>query len=284
MNDTALAVATDIQRPAFSPGVFTDMPAADYHAIEALSASGGKKLRQSALHYKLMRDTPSVPTATMDFGTVVHAGVLEPHLLDNVCAVAPMVDKRTTIGKSEWAAFTQANQGRIILSPGDYKRALACIAAVRAHPAAAKLLDGARTEVSLFWTDAKYQVPCKCRWDGINRGGGFDLKTTQDASPEGFSRTIASYEYHAAAAHYISGAEHALNESPRFFAFIAVESEPPHAVACYALPSNAILAGQRLVAIALERYAEALTSGKWRGYPGTIDSIQLPRWALRFDN
>jgi hypothetical protein len=268
-------------RAAFEPGVFYGMPAEQYHKSEALSASGGRKLRQSPLHYKLMRDTPNEPTAAMEFGTVVHAGVLEPDA--PACyAVAPKIDTRTTAGKADWGAFAQANAGRIILSQADADRALACIAAVRAHPGASRLLAGAKTEVSLFWEDAKYKVPCKCRWDGLNRGGGFDLKTTQDASPDAFARTIASYEYHAAAAHYISGAEHVLNESPRFFAFIAVESEPPHAVACYALPSNAILAGQHLVAIALERYAEALVSGKWRGYSDLIDTIELPRWALRF--
>lgn len=283
MNAPELALAATSGRPPFEPGVFTAMPSEHYHAVEALSASGGRKLRKSPLHYKLMRDTVSEPTAAMQFGTVVHACVLEPDAL-SCYAVAPKVDKRTTAGKADWAAFQAAHAGKIILSPDDDKRARACVAAVRAHPAAMKLLDGAHTEMSLFWNDARYKAPCKCRFDAINRGGGIDLKTTQDASPDEFGKSIANFEYHAQAAHYISGAEHALNESPRFFAFVAVESEPPHAVACYYLPANAILAGQRLVAIALERYAEALASGKWRGYSQTIDAIQLPRWALRFDN
>jgi hypothetical protein len=275
------APAELVARAEFVEGVFYGLAATQYHEAEALSASGGRKLRQSPLHYRLMRDTANVPTPAMEFGMVVHACVLEPDA--PACyAVAPKVDKRTTAGKADWAAFAQANAGRIILSQADADRAQACIAAVRAHPGAARLLDGAKTEVSLFWTDAKYQVPCKCRWDGLNRGGGFDLKTTQDASPDAFARTIASYEYHAQAAHYISGTEHVMNESPRFFVFIAVESEPPHGVACYLLPSNAILAGQHLVAIALERYAEALASGKWKGYSELIESIELPRWALRF--
>lgn len=285
MND--LATPPEViaaERPPFAAGVFPDMPAAAYHAIEALSASGGKKLRQSPMHYRLMRDTPNEPTPAMEFGTAVHAGVLEPESFAELVTLAPSVNRRTKDGKAEWQAFAALNVGRIIMAPEDYVRAQACIRAVHAHPAAAKLLDGGERELSLFWEDARYKVPCKCRFDAINHGGGIDLKTTQDASPEGFARSIAAFQYHAQAAHYISGAEHALNESPRFFAFIAVESEPPHAVACYVLPAPAILAGQHLAAIALERYAEALASGKWKGYSDTIDSIQLPGWALKFNH
>lgn len=284
MNDLAAPPAVvAVERPPFVPGVFYGMPAETYHAIEALSSSGAKKFRQSALHYKLFRTVKNEPTAAMEFGTVVHAGVLEPDAL--ACyAVAPKVDKRTNAGKEVWAQFVACHTGKIILSQADADRAQGCIRAVRAHPGAMKLLDGAKTEVSLFWHDARYKVPCKCRWDGLNHGGGFDLKTTQDASREAFAKTIAAYEYHAQAAHYISGAEHALDASPRFFAFIAVESEPPHGVACYALPGPAILAGGHLASIALERYAEALASGEWRGYPDTIETIELPRWAMRFSH
>lgn len=267
----------------FVPGVFYGLPAADYHRREAMSASGAKKMLRSPQHYKLMRDTPSVPTAAMEFGTVVHAGVLEPGTFGEVVAIAPEVDKRTKDGKAEWGAFAAANAGRIILSADDHSRALACVAAVRAHPAASKLLDGGEREMSLFWNDGRYKVPCKARYDAFNHGGVIDLKTTQDASPEAFGRSCATFLYHAQAAMYLSAGEHALNATPRFFAFICVESEPPHGVACYILPSAAIQAGAVLINIALERYAAALASGQWPGYSETIDALPFPKWALRFD-
>lgn len=280
MNAPQSAVA--LARPEFAVGLFRDLPAEAYHACEALSASGAKKLLQSPAHYKLWRDEPSAPTPQMQFGTAVHAGVLEPDTFAAAVVAAPEINKRTKAGAEEWAAFVAANAGRIALSAEDYARCLRCVAAVRAHPAATALLTGAEVELSLFWRDAKLGVPCKARYDARNHGGIVDLKTTQDASPEGFARQIASLRYHLQAAHYFSGAEHVCNETPRFFAFIAVESEPPHAVACYALPGAAILAGAHLAGIAAERYARALAAGAWPGYAETIETIHLPRWAMSF--
>lgn len=275
---TELAVAV----PEFAVGAFPDMPAEQYHRIEAMSASGAKKILRSPAHYRLTRDTPNEPTEAMEFGTVVHCGVLEPEQLAERVVRGERFDRRTKDGKAAHAAFQAAHAGKIILDPEAHARALACIEAVHAHPSARRLLDGAQTELSLFWSDGQYRVPCKCRFDGVNHGGGIDLKTTTDASPEAFARSIASFQYHVQAAHYLSGAEHVLDETPAFFAFIAVESEPPHAVACYVLEPNGILAGQRLMAEALARYRDALAAGSWRAYPDTIETLQLPRWATRF--
>ena len=274
MNDVAAPPICNLQR---------DLPAAEYFAVEAMSASGAKKMLRSPQHYRLDRDTPSVPTPQMQFGTAVHCGVLEPARFADAVACEPEINKRTKNGQAQWAEFSAANAGKIILGSDDHARALACIEAIRAHPAAAYLLEGAEIESSLFWTDGKYQVPCKARLDGRNHGGIVDLKTTADASPEAFARQAANLLYHVQAAHYISAAEHVLNESPAFFAFIVAEADPPHGVACYAMPGNAILAGARLMDIALERYAAALAAGDWPGYPTTIDALPFPKWATRFD-
>jgi exodeoxyribonuclease VIII len=259
-----------------------NLPAADYHAYEAMSSGGIRKILRSPLHFRLMRDHPAAPTEAMQFGTVVHAGVLEPDTLEAVCCIAPHVDRRTKAGKEEWQSFLDESAGKIALSADDMERARACIANVRKHPAAMRLLDGGDREVSLFWRDGKYDVPCKARLDAWNRGILVDVKTTKDACREEFARSIATYGYHSQAAHYISGCEHVLHESPAAVCIIAVESEPPHAVAVYALPSEAILAGQHLANNALALYREALDAGEFRGYPDTVETIELPRWALRF--
>lgn len=273
--------------PEFVPGVFDKMPAETYHAIEAMSSGGVRKMLQSPAHYRLMRTTANAPTPAMQFGTVVHAGVLEPDTLASVAVAAPVwqFDGRTKDGKAERAEFAATVGGRICLDALAFDRARRCIDAVLAHPGARALLDGAEVEKSFFWNDARYGVPCKARWDIRSRDGiAADLKTTTDASRDGFARTIASFLYHAQAAHYCSAAEHLLDASPEGFVFIAVESEPPHAVACHALDGAAILAGMHHCNIALGRYADALASGRWQGYPDTIETIALPRWALRFSN
>lgn len=264
-------------------GVVHGMPFPEYLALEMFSASGAKKLLKSPAHYLVDRTKPRDPTPAMQFGTAVHAGVLEPDTFCQRVAAAPVCDRRTTAGKAMYADFCAASAGKVILSAEDYQRAVGCINAVRAHPGAKQLLTGAETEVSMFWQDGRYKISCKLRTDIVSHGGMSDLKTTVDASPEGFGRECAKYLYHAQGAHYISGSEHVLNASPEFFAFIAVESEPPHAVGVYVMPSNAILAGMHLINTAMERYAEAKATGNFKAYADTIEVLQLPPWALRFD-
>lgn len=275
--------APEVEPPAFVPGVFRDMPAARYHAVEAMSSSGARAILRSPQHFRLWRTEAREPTAAMQFGTAVHAGILEPETFDRVVVVAPEFNARTAAGRAERDAFRAAHAGAVILSPDDFDRARRCIDAVRAHRAARALLDGAERELSLFWHDARFGCPCKARLDARNHSGIVDLKTTTDASPEEFARSVASYGYHRQAAHYFSGAEHVLDATPEFFAFIAAESEPPHGVACYTLPGAAVMAGAHSMNRALERYAAALAAGKWSGYPDQIESLSLPKWAMRFD-
>lgn len=257
------------------------LDAATYHAAEALSGSGAKQILKSPAHFRLSRDKPKAPTDNMQFGTVVHTGVLEPDTFDDRVVVAPDVNKRTKDGRAEFAAFEIANAGRIVLSREDYDRALACVYAVRSHPTAQALIAGGTTELSLFWTDRQYGVPCKSRYDVWNHGGCTDLKTCIDASPDGFSRAIGTFGYHTSAAFYLSGGEHVFNATPEFFAFVCVESEPPHAVACYALDRPSILAGINLCDEALRRYKRARELGVWEGYASTVEPINAPKWALR---
>jgi exodeoxyribonuclease VIII len=268
----------------FVVGVFDGMPFDQYRAIEAMSQSGAQKINRSPLHFRIARDAPSAPSDAMLFGTAVHDGVLEPeHFAARVC-MAPDVNRRTNAGREAWADFLAANAGRIVLAREDFDCARRCIDAVLDHPAASRLLEGARREVSLFWIDGKYRVPCKARLDILNHGGIGDVKTTRDASPEEFAKSIANYGYDIQAANYFSGHEHLLNATPDFFVFVTVESEAPHAVACYELGSASILAGARKMDAALERYARALKLGRWEGYPATIERIDTPPWARRFSN
>lgn len=270
--------------PPFTPGVFDDMPAEVYHATEALSQSGATKLLRSPAHYILERSTPKEPTAAMQFGSAVHCGVLEPNEFAARVVCAPDINRRTKDGKAEWAAFIAESAGRIVLDADSFDAARRCVDAVNAHPAARELLAGSRREVSVFWTDERYAVPCKARFDALNHGGIVDIKTTDDASSEAFALSIARWGYHRQAAHYSDGHTVTLGAEPAFFVFVAVERDPPHGVACYAMPYVGIMAGRREMANAKARYAHCLACGEWPGYPPTIDTIALPKWLLRFDN
>lgn len=278
--------------PSFPPGVLEalvgkgaalyDLPAAVYHAVEAMSNSGAVKIRRSPQHYKLMRSKASTPTPQMQFGTAVHEGVLEPDTFTQRVVRAPICDKRTKEGKAVWAEFVERSAGKIALSFDEFDRCLRTIDAVQTHPAARHLLDAAgENEVSVFWQDGEFKVPCKARFDRRVFGGLVDLKTAADASKDGFTRSIGAYEYHGQATWYFDAEEAVFDSTPEFFIFIVVESDEPFAVGVYELDRPSILAGRNLCIEARRRYRAALDSGKWEGYGDKIQTINAPRWALR---
>jgi exodeoxyribonuclease VIII len=268
----------------FAPGVYDGLDADVYHAQEAMSASGGKKILRTPAHFKLMRDKGSTPTAAMQFGTVCHTGILEPDAFDSRVVKAPKFDMRKNVDKAAAAEFEFLHAGKVMLQPAEFDRARRCIDAVLAHPAARYMLDGGIIERSLFWKDKLFDVPCKARLDISNHGGIIDLKSCEDASADGFSRAIGSFDYSLQAASNFSGSEHALNFTPSFFAFICVETEEPHCVKVWELGRESILFGLRQWDECLSRYAAALKAGKFAGYPETIDTINAPRWKFRAGN
>ncbi|WP_250534935.1 PD-(D/E)XK nuclease-like domain-containing protein [Caballeronia sp. AZ10_KS36] len=256
------------------------LPAIDYHAREALSASGISRLLRSPAHYRLWRTTPGTQTAAMALGTVVHALVLEPHRPPPV-AITPSCERRSNADKAVWTEFEANLQGRVPLRQEEFDRAQRVRDAVYAHAGARMLLENIATEVSIFWQDEAFDIPCKARLDVLRADLGIvDLKTTADAAPSAFARSVANFRYHAQAAHYRNAVQHAEHASPPFFAWIAVETEPPFGCGCYEIDSDGLDEGRRLVRAAAKVYAQALRARRWPGYPETIQLLRLPKWAL----
>jgi len=264
--------------------IIYNQSAADYFKIEALSASGAKLLNRSAAHYLYEKANPSKPSAAQMFGTLVHSLVLEPETVNALYAASPKFDKRTNAGKAGFAEFEAANAGKTIIDLDDYQRAQRCATAVLDHPTAGALLALAQhREVTVLFE--RYGVQCKARLDAIFDSTVLDLKTTRDASPQGFARSCAAYQYHAQATHYIYAAEESglirEDTEDRFF-FIAVESLEPHNVAVYELTAADHFAGHQLMVKAAKVYQSLANPHQWRGYPEAVTTIALP-WNGGFD-
>lgn len=266
---------------AFEPGVRDGMSATDYHSMAALSSSGIKKLLRSPAHYIVERTAPRAPSDAMKIGTAVHTLVLEPQRAGEIIAM-PGFNLRTKAGRDESVDWAEAHQSCQSFDAQTHERIVRAAEAVRAHPGAARLLCDGAAERSIFWRDAKESIECRARFDWHRDDGGIvDLKTTRDASPDAFSRSIANFEYHVSAAHYWLGAEHVLGASPAFWAFVCVEVEPPFGVACYVLDAASIRAGMARCERAYRTFRECVDSQQWPAYPETIDVIGAPSWALR---
>lgn len=259
----------------------------DYHAHPALGSSRLRELTGSSTpaHFRanIRRET-----AALNFGTLVHTLVLEPDTFDARYLVVPKINGATKEGKAQKAALS--SETRTVINEEVMAEARACAESVMAHTVYRWIRD-AQVEQTVFWDETvtwqdehgetiTMVIPCKARFDVVGPWLT-DLKTTRDASPKGFSRSIAQYGYHIQGAHYIAGAR-ANGLEPKGFLFACVETEAPYLTAGYMLGDASLAQGEAERQEALLLYARCLHEDRWPGYNNDrIDVIDLPFWAQR---
>jgi exodeoxyribonuclease VIII len=247
---------------------------AEYHADPAVSASHLHAVAASPYHYWARylnpQRPPSVQTAAMKLGSLVHCAVLESDELAKRYAVC--LPRNTRAGK-EMAAEMEAS-GIEAVTATDMEQAMAMADAVRSHQAAAALLRDGKAEQSFWWDDIPTGLRCKCRPDWYNGTTIVDLKTTTDASPKGFAKSVAQWRYHVQQAHYLSGT------FAERFVFIAVEKTYPFVVGVYELDADAMQHGDTERRANLQTIADCRSISEWPGYGDIIQPLSLPNWAL----
>lgn len=265
--------------------VILGMSNSDYHGAQGISKSGLDLIAKSPLHYwsKYLdpKREPQEPTAAMQLGTAIHTAVLEPELFASDYLVAPAVDRRTKDGKATWEAFVQECEanGKTSISVADLEVCNSISDVVRSHNTAKELLGAGKAEVSMFWDDIETGVLCKCRPDWISAADVIvDLKSTTDASPEGFARSAYNFRYWVQAAWYLDGIEQATGSRPEAFVFVAFEKEPPYACGFYYATEEMIEAGRQEYRRLLDLYADCLSTNNWRGYSQELLPLQMPAW------
>jgi len=264
---------------------------AKYHADPAVSASHLHAMAKSPAHYYARyldpNRPPFIPTVAMKFGSLVHCAVLEPANLGERYGVCP--SRSTKNGKA--IAQQMDSTGVEAVTQTDWDAAQAMAATVRKHPIAGELLSEGEPEQPFWWYDGETGQQCKCRPDWIRKDSMgrvaalVDLKTTQDASPKGFAKSIATFRYHVQAAHYKEGLfQLGLAEQSAKFIFIAIEKVYPYATATYELDEDSYNEGWCLVNRDLRRIAYCREHNEWPGYSLETSTLSLPRWAYNDPN
>lgn len=188
--------------------------------------------------------------------------------------------------QEEWA---ETVAGRIVLTQDEWDQLHAMRDAVMAHPVASKLLTSVpgTAEQSVYWNDPITGELCRCRPDyWRNDGILVDLKTTDDASLDEFSRSVAKWRYHVQAPYYLDGCAQAIQQAgldlgvPRHFLFLVVEKKPPYGVAVYQLDADSMELGRQQYRQDLDLYHRCRQAGEWPGYSDSIQEIGVPQWYL----
>lgn len=258
-------------------GLIADMPAKDYHAVDALSNSMMRHLKQSPLHLQTYLKDPPEPTKSQIFGSLFHALALEDK---REFVVKPAgLDARTTAGK-EWV---KANQGLTQISEEEANDLQGMAAALYSHPEALKMLKNGKREVSAFapYETAHGTITRKARFDILLDDTIPDIKTTDDASEESFQKTLANFDYYRQAAWYSDVAKDLGLDKVAWFVFIVVEKKPPYGVMTYWLDAEALSRGREEYRKLADRYAKCKAYNSWPGYSQELIKLSLPNWALR---
>jgi len=284
-------------------GLFDGISNAEYHGGAGISKSGLDLIAQSPLHYWAAyldpKRQPREETAAMAIGTAIHSAVLEPEKFDAEYIVVPddapkrpSVTQRNAKKPSDetlysidwWENFALQADGKRILSPDDRAACVAIAAQVRAHPAARVLFADGIAEQSAYWVDKETGLQCKARPDWMMAGGIVDVKSTENASPSAFQRSVVSWRYHVQAAWYLDGIKAATGDDSKAFMFAVFEKKAPYACAFYYADADMLELGRREYRRNLQTYAECLNRNVWPGYSSEILPISLPVWVLNAAN
>ena len=256
---------------------------AEYHAHKAISKSKLDAARKSGRHlYDMLYGPPRDSTAALDFGTLFHASALPGENVDDIAVRKPEgMDMRTNEGK----AFLAEHNGKMIVSPSDAYVLDQMMLSLREHPFSASLVNGdlkGKAEQSFFCTDTETSLELKARPDFILDDFSLiiDFKSTLDASPKGFQRSVANYRYFLQASHYLDVVEMATGTRPEAFLFIACEKQRPFSTAVYMADQAMIDLGKQHAREDLKNIAQWIADNKFPGYSERVEEISLPKWML----
>lgn len=253
-----------------------------YAALAGVNWSSLRHIADSPMHYRHRLDHPPAQTSAMVLGIAAHMAILEPERFESEVVTPPpdaLASNGARRGKA-WEAWRDAHADRVILTASEHAQCVAMAESVRAHPSAARLLDGVRAEVPLTWRDEATGLACKGLVDALRPDGVLvDVKTTsKGVGPRAFSAHVARMGYHAQLAHYRAGvlAEH--GACPAVY-IVAVESVAPYDVVVYEVDEDALYAGDEWRRELLARLAECMERDEWPGTSSGVERLELPAWA-----
>jgi hypothetical protein len=270
------------------PGVVDGMPEDVYHAdpvpAGSLSSGGARLLLEPGGPAKFDhgRRNKRASTKAFDLGHAAHTMALGAGAGILVVEAANWQTKAAKEAKADAYAA-----GQIPVLADDYQRVVAMVAAIRAHPLAGALIQAeGPVEQSMFWIDPDTGVWCRARPDKSirDRTGRLiliDLKTCENASEAGTSKSIGNYGYHQQDPWYRNGAVACGQDTDPGFLFIFVEKSPPHLINVVQVIAEDVAVGQRRNAAALRLYAECTAAGRWPGYGDDITEVALPAYYPR---
>lgn len=253
----------------------------EYHSRPEISFHGLMDCLKSYEHYQTSRQTKK-ETAAMRFGTLAHLMALEPLEFKRRVKVSPKFDKRTKDGKAGYEAFCAAlSPSDLVVDEDDYNRLMG----MRAK------LDEAMLDPNLAWIFQEIErveealffemqigdtvIDCRMKPDAVGTTFILDYKTTQDASIEGFWKTVKSYNYDLQL-YFYQYAESLVSGKKKQLIILAQETEAPYEFQFHAINEDGLQDAWNVLDLALNKYVLG-KNGKQTGYPRCVSELIVSR-------
>ncbi len=299
-----MTIAADIETPKLEPGLYEQVPEAEYHAWPLCSYSRLKTLIQEtpAVCHEQMQ-TPTVATPDMILGSAVDCATLTPRDFESRFVVPDFCNAILSSGArkgeecrnpgkvivdGDWRCGSHGKgglpDGREEISDEDMGRCTAMRDAILRHPKAGKLIRATGDhQLSAIFREETTGVFCKLRVDKYIPALRMviDIKKTRAgfARPDRWQREMVRRGYHFQAVMYPRGLK-ALGLAVEHFCHVVVEDEPPFQVAVYRLFPDEATEGKiwsRLIG-GMRTYAACCKSGVWPAYSDDIEDLGLTGW------
>jgi hypothetical protein len=221
---------------------------------------------------------PSSPALVI--GSGFHTATLEPEKLDDEFAVKPSeIDgqgPRTKHYKESFELMQKSEPDKQWLAPADYDLILEMAGSALENPVLRHYMADIDKVVEGTGYFEMEGAKCKVRPDLYIPGAGvvIDLKSTQDASNRGFTKSVRQFGYLFQACWYMH-ALRLLGEKPKQFVFIAVEKTAPYATAAYTIKESDINKQFSNMERACQLWATCQSSGIWPGYSDMVETLDL---------
>lgn len=223
----------------------------------------------------------SKPTPAMIYGSVAHCLTFEPQEVGNRFAIVPNVDGRTTEGKAEKKKFYDTLGDKEAVDSDVFRAAASASFAARSHLEFTWFAANASEAIIEKRIDFELEgTLCRCKPDFIHleRQVIWDLKTTENASPSDFARSVAVYGYHRQDAFYREAVRQKYGIDCRFL-FLVVSKSDPWESAVYELDELDTRQGMQEILFLMSELQARKATNNWEQVWGSgVVPLSLPKW------
>lgn len=247
-------------------------------AKRPLSYSSLKAFMKSPAHYKYYITAPKPePTDALRMGQLIDLVLLSPDKVESEVAVLPAINRRSNVGKEEYAAFVASHENKLIVTAEQMLNAELIRDAVYKNPTAMYYF-GQVTQTQRKFTCDINGLPFIGFKDMVGPKFIIDLKSTKSAYEPDFNRDIFSYGYDLQAAIYVTGER----DYPDYY-ILAVEKEEPFGCAVFRLSGEIVDAAKAQLDMVIDNFKFCMAENAWdRSYDfwqaSGIFQPRLPYW------